>query len=92
MPDISSVMIFCVLIPAWASIATTVYWIEYLRAPFKFKWTNFKPLNCEACLSVWLFAIFVGLSRYYCMVILYIALAFTVGIVTPLIIKLIRKW
>lgn len=84
-------MLLKILIAFWASIAVTLYWLEYLRGPARFKWFNRKPFNCEACLPVWLFAVFFHLAIYTCNHVAFIACAFTAGIVTPMILKLIRR-
>jgi hypothetical protein len=53
---------------------------------------NRKPFNCEACLPVWLVAVFLPFAIYKCTLIISgVALAFTAGIVTPIVIKQIHK-
>lgn len=52
---------------------------------------NRKPFNCEACLPVWLFAVFFHLAIYGCSYVAFVACAFTAGILTPMILKLIRR-
>lgn len=79
------------LISLWASVAFTIYWIDFARIPQRIPLFNHKPFNCEMCLPVWAFAAFYTLAIYRCDVIVFIAAAFTAGIVTPLILKWINK-
>lgn len=79
------------LISMWAAVAFTIYWLEYFRGPHKFPALDFKPLNCECCLSVWSFVVFAIIELHLPGIIQYIAAAFTCGIVAPTLLKLIRK-
>lgn len=79
------------LIAMWAAIAFTIYWIDVFRGPVKIPALNFKPINCEACLPVWLTLAFYAASLYFCNIVSLIAGAFTAAILTTLILKHIRK-
>lgn len=78
-------------ISLWASISLTIFWIDFMRGPQRFRLLNFKPINCETCLPVWLFAAFYIVGLYSCNIVAVIAGAFTSAILTYLILKLIRK-
>ena len=80
-----------IIIAVWASAAFTIYWLEFFRGPKLFPIFDRKPFNCECCLSVWMFAAFAVLYHYQPAAVAYIAAAFTTGIITPLLLKAIRK-
>lgn len=82
---------FEILLSIWASAVLTIYWSDFMRGPYKIPMLNFKPLNCETCLPVWLFAAFYVVSIYSCNIVAVIAGAFTAAILTYLALKLIRK-
>lgn len=84
-------MITDVLLTLWASLALTIYLIEFVRWHRLWPVFDRKPFNCEVCLPVWLFAVLLPTAIYPCPYPLYIAAAATAGIVTPLLIKLIRS-
>jgi hypothetical protein len=53
-----------------------------------------KPFNCETCLPVWLYAVFYILAIYLrdgLAIVLFVAASCTAGIITPFILKAIRK-
>ena len=86
-------MLADILVFTWSAIAVTVYWLDYARIPAKIRWLDRKPFNCEACFPVWLFAVFYVSAIYGGRdIIMLIGSGFTAGIVTPLLLKLIRKW
>lgn len=81
-----------IFLSAWAAIAFTIYWIDFARIPAKINALNRKPFNCEACLPIWAFAVFLVLAIYVCQYIpATIGAACTAGIITPIIIKKISK-
>lgn len=80
-----------ILLSMWAAMALTIYWIEFMRGPDKFPHLNLKPLNCEVCLPVWLFAAFYPITVYFCTISVLIAAAFTCPIITLFVLKLLRK-
>lgn len=103
-------MLLNFLVALWAAIAVTIYWLDYVRGPQRFRikkpsrsttfftkpptyWRPLdrKPFNCEACLPVWLFAVFFHAAIYKCNHVAFIAVACTAGIVTPMLLKQIRK-
>lgn len=75
----------------WASVAFTIYWLDYFRGPAKLPALDFKPLNCEACLPVWMFAAFATVDVLLPGIIGYLAAGLTCGIITPIILKWISK-
>ena len=80
-----------IIISIWASAAMSIYWLDFMRGPVKFKWMDFKPINCESCLPVWLFAVFYFIAIYSWDTVAFIAGAFTAAILTYLALKFIRK-
>lgn len=80
-----------IIIAAWASAAFTIYWLDFFRGPKKFPFLDFKPINCECCLSVWMFALSYIASCYHLQAVAIVAAAFSTGIITPLLLKAIRK-
>lgn len=88
-------MLIPILVSMWAAIAFAMYFIEFThlhrvkirgRQPF-----NRKPFSCETCLPFWLVAVFLPIATYGCAWVAAFAAACTAGILTPIILKAIRK-
>ena len=70
-----------------ASVTFTLYFVTFARLHIKFK-LNFKPLNCEVCLPV-----YVALVLLFCpeSISEIVIVLFGSGILTALIARLIQK-
>lgn len=65
--------------------AIAFVWVDILQIPFRFKQKlNFKPLNCQVCLSGWITLILTG---FHWIVIPYMCLAMVIQIILSGIIK-----
>lgn len=89
-------MISSCLISIWATVAMAVYSLEFARLHLVIRIhgrqpLNRKPFNCEACLPVWLFAATLPVAIYNSYLVAALASACTAGILSPIIIKMIRK-
>lgn len=83
---------FNFLIVFWAAVSAAIYLIEFVRWHKHIPPINRKPFNCEACLPVWLIAVFLLFAIYMGpLPVIGIAVMSTAGILTPLLIKLIQK-
>ena len=65
--------------------AIAFVWVQVLQMPYRFKQKlNFKPLNCQTCLSGWLTLFFVG---FHWIVIPYMCLAMILQIILEGIVR-----
>ena len=79
------------LISLWASIVITIYWIEILRMPEKYQWLNWKPINCEVCLPVWLLITIFPVVLLFRNLVGIVACSLTAGIITGWLLKKMRQ-